>query len=255
MAEWVGAIKPLLMIDAGHGGVDSGAGGNGIVEKAMTLQISLYQYERFQELGIAVALTRNIDKTLEPNDRTAMIKKSGAKYCMSNHINAASSTSANGAEFIHSVHSNGKWSSIMAQCLANAGQVLRPRATYSKAQSNGQDYYFMHRLTGNVETVIVEYGFLSNSTDADRLKSNWKSYAEAMVKAFCEYTNHPYQPESVKPIIVAGFTDIGDHWAKDSIVKAVNSGLMNGVSQDKFAPDEPITRAQIAVILDRAGLS
>lgn len=274
------AGTPQLIIDPGHGGTDSGAVGNGITEKKLTLDISLYQYKRFQELGIRVALTRNSDTTLDPSPRTTKVKNSGAKHCLSNHINAASASTALGAEIIHSIHSNGGWAKLIAEQLKNAGQVLRPTPTYSKAQSNGQDYFYMQRLTGSVETVITEYGFLTNKEDAARLQKNWESYAEAAVKAYCLYVSHPYTPPGTKPgetgepgqpegpgkpeepvepenpgETIEGFEDIAGHWAQDSIVKAIRSGLMNGVSTTRFAPDQPLTRAQIAVILDRAGLS
>ncbi|MFD2117236.1 N-acetylmuramoyl-L-alanine amidase [Paenibacillus yanchengensis] len=195
---------PQLIIDAGHGGVDPGASGNDIVEKQMVLDISLYQFRRFKELGMSVALTRQTDITLEPNQRTTIVKNSGAKHCISNHINAATSNTASGAEFIHSIYSNGKLPKLMANSLAEAGQVLRPTTTYSKRNSNSQDYYFMHRQTGNVETVIVEYGFLTNSMDADRLRNNWKSYAEAIVKAYCLYVGHGY----VAPVVSQKESDL-----------------------------------------------
>ena len=270
------AGTPQLIIDPGHGGTDSGAVGNGITEKKMTLDISLYQYKRFQELGIKAALTRESDTTLDPNPRTSKVKNSGAKHCISNHINAASTAAAAGAEIIHSIHSNGKWAKLIAEQLKQAGGLLRSTPTYSKAQSNGLDYYYMHRLTGSVETVITEYGFLTNPDDAVRLQKNWQSYAEAAVKAYCLYVGHPYRAPGTRPDVpgetgepgtptepiepgepgetIEGFIDIAGHWAQGSIMKAVRSGLMNGVSATRFAPDQPLTRAQLAVILDRAGL-
>ena len=40
-----------IVIDAGHGGSDPGASGNGIIEKDLTLAISKYMYDRFKELA------------------------------------------------------------------------------------------------------------------------------------------------------------------------------------------------------------
>lgn len=81
--------KPILIIDPGHGGIDPGGGTNRYwKEKDLTLKISLYQYNRYKELGVPVAMTRSIDKTLDPDERTRIVRNSGAKYCHSNHINA-----------------------------------------------------------------------------------------------------------------------------------------------------------------------
>lgn len=51
----------------------------------------------------------------------------------------------------------------------------------------------MLRNTPNAETVIVEYGFLDNTSDANRLKTNYKEYAEAVVEAVLDYKNIPYE--------------------------------------------------------------
>ena len=47
----------------------------------------------------------------------------------------------------------------------------------------------MLRNTPNAETVIVEYGFLDNVSDANRLKANYKEYADAVVEAVLNYKN------------------------------------------------------------------
>lgn len=86
-----------IVIDPGHGGVDGGASGNGIVEKDLTLEISKYMYDRFKELGIPVALTRNSDTTLDASDRpgVALNKFGNGRdvILISNHINAGGGTS------------------------------------------------------------------------------------------------------------------------------------------------------------------
>lgn len=81
-----------IVIDAGHGGDDPGAVGNGIVEKNLTLDISNYMYDRFKELGIPVSITRYDDSTLSPNDRVNKILgfygDDPKVIVLSNHINA-----------------------------------------------------------------------------------------------------------------------------------------------------------------------
>ena len=61
----------------------------------------------------------------------------------------------------------------------------------------------MLRETPNNETVIVEYGFLDNTRDANKLKNNYKDYAEAVVKSVMEYKGLTYVPpkgSAVPPI-------------------------------------------------------
>ena len=56
-----------------------------------------------------------------------------------------------------------------------------------------KDYYFIHRDTPNIESVIVEYGFLdSTEDDVIQLKNNLEEYGEAVVKAVTDYKNLNY---------------------------------------------------------------
>ncbi|WP_433750007.1 GH25 family lysozyme [Falsibacillus pallidus] len=48
--------------------------------------------------------------------------------------------------------------------------------------------------------------------------------------------------------------DYEGHWAKESIEKAIKSGVMKGHTDGTWGPNEPVTRGQLAVILDRLGL-
>lgn len=86
-----------IVIDAGHGGDDGGASGNGIVEKDLTLKISELMYQKFKELGIPVTLVRNRDETVSPTERVNRILNAYGDnsnvIVLSNHINAG------GAEF------------------------------------------------------------------------------------------------------------------------------------------------------------
>lgn len=81
-----------IVIDAGHGGNDPGASGNGIIEKEYTLKISQYIYDRLKDLGLDVKMTRTTDETLSPNERVRRVLNafgdSSNVLVISNHINA-----------------------------------------------------------------------------------------------------------------------------------------------------------------------
>lgn len=192
--------NPLLIIDPGHGGMDSGGGSNKHwLEKEAVLELSKYQYDRFKELGIDVVMTRDEDEYLNANERSKRVRESGATFCISNHVNAGG---GEGAEVIHSIHSEKSFATEVFEELGRAGQKLRRVFTRTLENSSNLDYYYMHRLTGNVETIIVEYGFADNESDVKRLIKNWRSYADAVIKGFCthvgieykdkEYENHTF---------------------------------------------------------------
>lgn len=81
-----------VVIDPGHGGTDSGAVGNNLLEKDYNLLISNYMYNRFKELGIPVAITRDSDVTLSPTERVDDILNafgnSSDVIVISNHVNS-----------------------------------------------------------------------------------------------------------------------------------------------------------------------
>lgn len=182
-----------VVIDAGHGGTDGGAVGNGIIEKDLTLEISQYIHDRLDELGIANTLIRTTDETIEPNDRVERIVEpygSGSDVVVvSNHINAGG---GEGAEIIYALRNSDTLSKKISNELENSGRVVRKYYQRRYPSDSSKDYYFIHRNTGNTEAIIVEYGFLDNVTDAELLKKYWKDYAEAVVKAIANYLGVTY---------------------------------------------------------------
>ncbi len=187
-----------VIIDSGHGGNDSGASGNGIVEKDYTLNISEYIHERLDELGVENVMVRTGDETLEPSDRIKRILSfygNGSDVLLvSNHINAGG---GEGSEIIYALRNNDKFSKMIADELENNGRTVRKYYQRRYPSDTSKDYYFIHRNTGNIEAVIVEYGFLDNKNDAELLKKYWRDYAEAVVKAICNYLGVPYTYDGI----------------------------------------------------------
>ena len=71
--------------------------------------------------------------------------------------------------------------------LKDAGQIIRKAYQRRLPSDPSKDYYFMQRNTGDVQSLTVEYGFLDNASDANKLKNNWQEYADAVVDAVIEY--------------------------------------------------------------------
>ncbi|CDE38890.1 plyM16 domain protein [Firmicutes bacterium CAG:321] len=92
------AVRKVI-IDPGHGGTDSGATGNNLLEKDYNLLISKYMYDRFKELGVPVAITRDSDTTLSPTDRVnTILNKFGNSsdvILISNHVNSGGANGKN----------------------------------------------------------------------------------------------------------------------------------------------------------------
>lgn len=186
-----------VIIDAGHGGTDSGAVGNGIVEKDLTLKISNYIHNRLDQLGVKNTMSRSDDSTLNSDNRVNKINNiygtSSDVILVSNHINAGG---GEGAEVIYALRNNDKFSKIISDNLSSTGRYVRKYYQKRLPSDTSKDYYYILRNTPNIEAVIVEYGFLDNVNDANLLKSNWESYAEQVVKSICDYIGVKYVPYS-----------------------------------------------------------
>lgn len=83
-----------IFIDPGHGGTDSGAAANGLLEKNITLQIALFLRDILinEYDGVSVRLSRSIDQSVTLSQRTNAANSWGADYFVSIHINAGGGT-------------------------------------------------------------------------------------------------------------------------------------------------------------------
>jgi N-acetylmuramoyl-L-alanine amidase len=89
----------LVVIDAGHGGHDPGAIGNGLKEKDITLKASAELAESVRRLGMDARLTRADDRYLKLAERTAIANEAKADIFISMHCNALpKGVHASGAE-------------------------------------------------------------------------------------------------------------------------------------------------------------
>ncbi|MBX9765792.1 MAG: N-acetylmuramoyl-L-alanine amidase, partial [Bdellovibrionales bacterium] len=94
------AKRPLIVIDPGHGGIDSGASVQAHKESAMALETAL-ALKLFLESNSAfeVQLTREEDHTTSLDRRVQMANSKNANLFLSLHLNSNDETSAQGTEF------------------------------------------------------------------------------------------------------------------------------------------------------------
>lgn len=87
--------KGDIVLDAGHGGTDTGAVNNkwGLVEKEQNLIVAKRLHDILQSNGHVVCMTRTADQTLSNNDRYTYANTTGAKVLVSVHMNGSSDPS------------------------------------------------------------------------------------------------------------------------------------------------------------------
>ena len=188
--------KKMVVVDAGHGNLDSGALGYGLKEKDLTLKAALYMYNRLKELGVPVAITRTNDDSISRKDRiNRMLSQFGNGrnvIIASNHINAGG---AEGAEVIYALRNNDTLAKNILNEIGAKGQKMRKVYQRRLPENPNKDYYYIMRLTPNAETVLIEYGFIDNKNDNEKLRNNLEDYVEGAVKAITEYAGYTYVPK------------------------------------------------------------
>ena len=162
-----------IVIDPGHGGIDSGAQYNGQVEKNITLALALKLGQVLRERGASVVFTREGDidyytrgKGGKRNDllkRIEIINNSGAALFVSLHTNAIRGKEWFGAEVYY--HPKLAENKELAETIQ---LVLKNFPPGNKRQSR-KDLDILVLKNTNIPGVLVEAGFLSNPREANLL--------------------------------------------------------------------------------------
>ena len=181
-----------IVVDAGHGGTDPGAVSGNLKEKDYTLEIAKYMYNRFQELGVPVIITRDTDVPLTREERLNTMRSLGTDsnvIILSNHINAGG---GEGAEIVYPLRSNSILPSMILNEIGNEGQIMRKVYQRRLPENPNLDYYYIMRETPNTTALLIEYGFIDNINDQYKLNNYALDYAEAVVRAVMNYIGLPY---------------------------------------------------------------
>ena len=188
-------MSKKVIIDASHGGNDLGNTGNGLIEKDYTLLISNYIGNRLKELNVPYFLTRTNDKNISIDDRIRSISTeygtTNDLIIVSNHLNKGKEQ---GVEIIYPLRSNDKLAKKIYDELEKSGVSVSKYYQLRDSKDTSKDYYQILRDTPNYESIVIEYGYVDNSSDANNLKNNYQKYGEAVVKALTEYIGSKYIP-------------------------------------------------------------
>lgn len=158
-----------FFIDPGHGGSDTGAIGNGLLEKNLTLQISkrirdmLETYENTQ-----VRLSREGDQSLTLNERTNMANSWGADYLLSVHINASGGTGFEDYRYdrIAASSTTGRIQATIHN------EIMKAIKKYGVRDRGAKSANFHMLRESNMPAILTENLFIDNIADADLLKQS-----------------------------------------------------------------------------------
>ncbi|KZS45686.1 cell wall hydrolase [Paenibacillus glucanolyticus] len=156
-----------VWIDAGHGGKDPGAVGNGLREKDIVLTVSLGVKERLERdyEGVKVFLSRSTDVFLELKERTDAANKAGADILVSIHCNAGGG--AGGFESFRYTNALAASRSLQNVLHTEIMGALKPFGVIDRGQKAAN----LHMCReSKMPAVLSENLFIDVTTDVAKLK-------------------------------------------------------------------------------------
>lgn len=172
---------------------------NGIVEKDFTFTIAKYINERLNNIGIENFLVDENNTGLTDEEKVNIIKD---KYGNGNNIivisNRLNKGGKNGAEIMYPLRNNSKLASLIASNLEGAGQTVLKYYQLRNNSDTSKDDDYLIRNTANNLTIVIDYGYIDNTNDANFLKNNYEKLAEAVVKSIANYAGVSYSPANME---------------------------------------------------------
>ncbi|MBN1915071.1 MAG: N-acetylmuramoyl-L-alanine amidase [Parachlamydiales bacterium] len=172
------AVKPLVILDSGHGGQDQGA----VIkyphteEKKLNLTTAYQTKKYLERLGYRVVMTRYCDHYVPLSARVAKANQSRAVLFISIHYNSCPNALANGVEVFYGESPQGK---------KLARQVLSRVLINTKAKSRGvkEGKFYVIRQT-KMPSILIECGFLTNTEEREKIRDH--RYLDQIARGIAE---------------------------------------------------------------------
>lgn len=226
--------KKIIMIDAGHGGKDSGAVGNGFMEKEIVIQIATQFAEKLRAMGYTVHMTRSNDTFVELKDRTKYANDQNADLFVSIHANSipknGDPVATQGIEtyFLSPARSErsmrvaalensedmeemGQYGKLSFLSFLNKEKILASnklaidlqkgmlsnlRKLFPNVHDNGvREAPFWVLVGAQMPAVLVEVGYVSNPEEALRITD--EKYQKWMIEGLVEGVGHYFVNNSI----------------------------------------------------------
>ncbi len=187
-----------IMLDPGHGGNDPGAQNHGVVEKNVNLVLSRRIAAILRRRGYQVSLTRDQDRLLRLEQRTAAARNKQPDIFLSIHCNALDNSSIQGIEtyIINPAETPSSGGNIFAKKASPGNAYNRENALLgfllqqkllegTKAQDRGikrKQFYVIREVA--CPAALLELGFLSNSSERTKLLESY--YQDKLAVAVCD---------------------------------------------------------------------
>ena len=167
--------KPVIVLDAGHGGNDEGAKVAGLMEKKITLKLAQMTKQALEFRGYKVRMTRTKDEYISLAQRVEIAELVKAKLFLSLHCNSSPiNKEVHGVEiFYHESKDSSRQNSSKRMASQALHCVLQQTGAHSRGVKKGN--FYVIRETA-MPSVLIEIGFLTHAEE--RLRINDPVYLE-----------------------------------------------------------------------------
>lgn len=211
------AVKPLIVLDAGHGGEDGGAVGcSPAPEKVINLAITQKVEKKLMQAGCQIVMTRNDDVMLGDNSlstlrerkasdihkRFAIMQSNPGCTFISIHQNHFTDGVYSGAQVFYSKN-NSKSAALAEQIRQTIVSDVQPENTRKNKAATNSIYLLAHAQD---PAVLVECGFLSNNSEAKLL--NDEQYQQKMADAIAKGILQYLQGKGIKTVVSGSSQDL-----------------------------------------------
>ena len=207
--------QPLIVLDAGHGGVDGGTQGFGVLEKTAALDVTEQLAAELRRRGYAVAMVRRDDSRLSLAERVDFANARRPLAFVSVHFNFSTDSAAiRGVETYYAAPKEPSVLTALAEALhvppnapelndasrtlaeETARHVSRHADTPDRGARNRPDLAVVRRTA--CPAVLVECAYLSHKPDAARAKTAaWrKKLAEGIANGLDAWKKATAPPEA-----------------------------------------------------------
>ena len=180
--EGTATHSPVIVLDAGHGGVDGGAtGADGSVEKELNLAISKKLAALLRIMGYTVIETRTEDVSLADTDakkghvkqsdlenRLRILNKHSGSVFVSIHMNTYPGVACRGLQVWYS-QNNARSAELASEVQSGVKALLQP-GNNRKIKAATSSIYLLRYAQD--PAILIECGFISNPEECNRLKSD-----------------------------------------------------------------------------------
>lgn len=169
-----------VVIDAGHGGHDSGGQWGKVYEKHLALDTAYRLEAKLQSLGYKTVMTRRSDDFISLPQRVTAGNRNGSAIFVSIHYNYTWKPEVSGLETFYYSEEGKRLAEYVHSSLIQRTHTVDRSAKYAR-------FYVIRN--SSLPAILVEGGFVSNEPERNRMKSGWfrETIAQGVVDGIQRY--------------------------------------------------------------------